>query len=31
MNLSAEHLITVAVIVIAITVLVAAARLRPGP
>ena len=29
--LSVEHLITVAVIVVAITVLVAAARLRPGP
>ena len=31
MDLSAEHLITVAVIAIAIALLVAAARLRPGP
>ena len=31
MNLSAEHLVTVAVIVFVIAVLVAAARMRPGP
>jgi hypothetical integral membrane protein (TIGR02206 family) len=31
MNLSPEHLITVAVVAIAIAILVAAARLRPGP